>query len=63
MKKVMFALAIAGMFSFAACNNNKEAEEVVDTLATETVEEATEAVADTTVAEEMAEETSEVAAQ
>lgn len=28
MKKVIFALAIAGMFSFAACGNNEQKEEV-----------------------------------
>ena len=27
MKKVLFAMAIAGMFGFAACNNTKNAEE------------------------------------
>ena len=27
MKKVMFLMAVAGMFAFAACNNNKTAEE------------------------------------
>jgi hypothetical protein len=30
MKKVLFALAIAGMFGFVACNNNKAAEEPVE---------------------------------
>lgn len=35
MKKVLFALAIAGMFGFAACNNNATEEEAtVDTMAT-----------------------------
>ena len=37
MKKVLFALAIAGMFGFAACNNNNNATEeeaTVDTMAT-----------------------------
>ena len=36
MKKVLFALAIAGMFGFAACNNNNATEEeaTVDTMAT-----------------------------
>ncbi len=27
MKKVMFLMAVAGMFAFAACNNNTPAEE------------------------------------
>jgi len=50
MKKVMFLMAVAGMFAFAACNNNAT-EETVDTLATEqVVEEAP--VVDTTVAVE-----------
>ena len=40
MKKVMFFMAVAGMFAFAACNNNNTPEEVVDTLpAEEMVEE------------------------
>ena len=30
MKKVMFLLAVAGMFAFAACNNNKTAEAPVE---------------------------------
>ena len=30
MKKVLFTLAIAGMFGFVACNNNKPAEEAVE---------------------------------
>lgn len=34
MKKVMFLMAVAGMFAFAACNNNNEAE-VEDTNAVE----------------------------
>ena len=59
----MFALAIAGMFSFAACNNNAEEAPVEDTVAAEQVEEVAEETADTTAVEAMAEETSEVAAQ
>lgn len=34
MKKVFFMMAIAGMFGFAACNNNKTAEAVEDTTMT-----------------------------
>ena len=30
MKKVMFLMAVAGMFAFAACNNNKTAEAPVE---------------------------------
>lgn len=50
MKKVMFLMAVAGMFAFAACNNNTEAE-VEDTNAAceEMVEEV--APVDTTVAD------------
>lgn len=35
MKKVMFFLAVAGMFSFAACNNNKVEEPAQDTTTME----------------------------
>ena len=56
MKKVFFALAIAGMFGFAACNNNKAAEETVDTTAIEAVAEETAEVADTTAVEGAVEE-------
>ena len=58
MKKVMFALAIAGMISFAACNNAANEEEVVDTVATEEVVEevVAEEVVDTTAVEAVAEE-------
>ena len=56
MKKVMFALAIAGMFSFAACNNNNEAEAVEDTV----IEAVEEIVEDTMAVEGMAEEAVEV---
>ena len=41
MKKVLFALAIAGMFGFVACNNNKTVEENVEAT-TEAVENAAE---------------------
>lgn len=53
MKKVLFALAIAGMFGFVACNNNKAAEEVVDTTVMECV---AEEVADSTTIENAVEE-------
>lgn len=53
MKKVLFALAIAGMFGFVACNNNKPAEEpVADT----TIEAVVEEVADSTTIENAVEE-------
>lgn len=60
MKKVMFLMAVAGMFAFAACNNNAETE-VIDTPAIEepVVEEP---VMDSTV-EAMAEEAAEVATE
>lgn len=67
MKKVMFCLAVAGMFAFAACNNTKTEEPAAEcTEATEAVEAtAEEATTDTTaVAETVAtEENTEVAAQ
>ena len=59
MKKVMFLLAVAGMFAFASCNNAAEApatEAVVEETAAE------EAVVDTTAAvEEVATEEAPVA--
>ena len=63
MKKVMFLMAVAGMFAFAACNNNNTPEEVVDTLpAEEMVEETIDSVAVEAVeavAEEVAAEVAE----
>ena len=53
MKKVLFALAIAGMFGFVACNNNKAVEEPVDSTIEEVV---VEEVADSTTVEGMVEE-------
>ncbi|MBR4804136.1 MAG: hypothetical protein IK032_05815 [Bacteroidales bacterium] len=64
MKKVMFLLAVAGMFAFAACNSAAPAEEPADTTqqvveetATEEAAQATDAEAEATegVAEENAE--------
>ena len=64
MKKVMFFMAVAGMFAFAACNNNNATEEVIDTIpAEEIVEEPT---CDTLVeaaAEEAVEATAEAVAE
>lgn len=63
MKKVFFLLAVAGMFSFAACNNN--AEEVADTIVEEPVAEVVETI-DTTVeaaAEEVVEAVETVVAE
>ena len=60
MKKVMFLMAVAGMFAFAACNNTPAQEEVIDTLPSEemveetidsTAVEAVEAVAEEVAAE------------
>ena len=45
MKKVFFAMAVAAMFGLAACNNNKAAEETVDS-AMQTVEAGAEDVLD-----------------
>lgn len=62
MKKVMFVLAVAGMFAFAACNSNAP-EATEDTVAPEATEEvvAEEAVAEEAVAEEAAPATEEAA--
>lgn len=50
MKKVMFVLAVAGMFAFAACNNNAE-EAPVDTMAQdmEQVQEPAEDIVDSAI--------------
>lgn len=58
MKKVMFALAIAGMFSFAACGSNAEAEAVdSNAVCEEQVENVAEEATDSIAAvEEVAEE-------
>lgn len=39
MKKVLFVMAMAGMMSFVACNNNKTAEPAVEENTVETVAE------------------------
>ncbi|MBQ2538988.1 MAG: hypothetical protein II633_01135 [Bacteroidales bacterium] len=41
MKKVMFLMAVAGMFAFAACNNTPAEETVIDTPAVEEMVEET----------------------
>lgn len=51
MKKVFFAFAIAGMFGFAACGSNNNAETVDTTAEVATVEEATEEIMDSTAVE------------
>ena len=61
MKKVLFAMAIAGMFGFAACNNTKNAEESVADSTVETVATECEMAADSLTVETPAEETAEVA--
>lgn len=43
MKKVMFLMAVAGMFAFAACNSKTADEAAVDTTPATPVEEAVEA--------------------
>ena len=59
----MFLMAVAGMFAFAACNNNNAQEETIDTLpAEEMVEETIDSVAVEAVeavAEEVAAEVAE----
>ncbi len=59
MKKVLFAMAIAGMFSFVACNNNAPAEEA-EPVAEEMVVEET---VDTTVVENAVEEIANAAVE
>ena len=59
MKKVLFAMAIAGMFSFVACNNNAAVEEA-EPVAEEMVVEET---VDTTVVENAVEEIANAAVE
>ena len=57
MKKVLFAMAIAAMFGFVACNNNKTEEPAQDSAAVEAAaccEEQT--ASDTATVENMVEE-------
>ncbi|MBR5092987.1 MAG: hypothetical protein IKX32_05910 [Bacteroidales bacterium] len=60
MKKVLFAMAIASMFGFVACNNNKAVEEPVEA---EPIEAVAEEVADTNAVENMVEEVVEAVAE
>jgi len=61
MKKVMFLMAVAGMFAFAACNNTPATEEpAADTTEMQACPE--EETTDTTVAEVAAEEVVETPA-
>ena len=46
MKKVLFTLAIAGMFGFVACNNTNKTEESADTNAVEMIAEEAEPAMD-----------------
>lgn len=61
MKKVMFALAMAAMFSFAACNSNKTEAPVEEEAVVEAIEEVVEDSAVGSVAEEVVEESEVVA--
>ena len=54
MKKVMFLMAVAGMFAFAACNNTPATEETIDTPAVEEMVE--EPVVDSALVEAVVEE-------
>lgn len=67
MKKVLFAMAIAGMFGFAACNNTKNAEEPATDSTVETVATECEMAADSLTVEgaatECAEATTEAVAE
>lgn len=60
MKKVLFAMAVAGMFGFVACNNNKAEEPAQDTTVMECV---AEEVVDTNAVEAAVEEVVEAAAE
>ena len=63
MKKVMFLMAVAGMFAFAACNNTP-AEEPVDSTLIEATEQVVEETNDTNNAvEAVAEEVVEAVAE
>ncbi len=62
MKKVMFLMAVAGMFAFAACNNTP-AEEPVDSTAIEAAEQVVEETIDTNAVEAVAEEVVEAVAE
>ena len=61
MKKVMFFMAVAGMFAFAACNNNTPATEETLEPAAET--EMVENECDTTVANAPVEDAAETPAE
>lgn len=63
MKKVMFLMAVAGMFAFAACNNTPAQEEVIDTPAVEEMVEETVATVDSMAVEAVAEEAVEAVAE
>ncbi|MBP5240947.1 MAG: hypothetical protein J6Z26_03470 [Bacteroidales bacterium] len=62
MKKVMFVLAVAGMFAFAACNN-QTAEATEDTTAAQTEEVAPEATEEQTEATDAEAEATEGVAE
>lgn len=62
MKKVFFLLAVAGMFSFAACNNNAEAP-VEEAPVEEIVEAPVEEMTDSTAVEAPVEAAQEVVAE
>ena len=57
MKKVMFLMAVAGMFAFAPCNNTPAEEETIDSPVVEEMVEET--VIDTNAVEAVAEEAAE----
>ena len=64
MKKVMFLMAVAGMFAFAACNNTPATEEVAaDTTEMQEPVQEEETMDSTATMETPAEETSETVAE
>ncbi|KWW29521.1 MAG: hypothetical protein AUK63_1432 [bacterium P3] len=63
MKKVFFLLAVAGMFSFAACNNNNAEAPVEEAPVEEIVEAPAEMTDSTTVEAPVEEAAQEVVAE
>lgn len=63
MKKVMFLMAVAGMFAFAACNNTPAPEPEAEPETTEIQEPVEENADSTATMETPAEETTEAVAE
>lgn len=63
MKKVMFLLAVAGMFAFAACNNQPAEEPATEMTEEQPVEDAAATDAEAEATEGVAEEATETPAE